>query len=97
MGIARPKRQHEEKISGLRPQDAPAMQYADYQAGREFVDEMLDGDTEKAERLLRLLESRDVAELRASVKAWLSLVDSAGSSERAQRVLATMRGSGAIL
>lgn len=96
MGIARPKRRREEKILALRQEDACSMQYADYQAGREFVDEMLDGDVEKAERLLSTLESRDIVELRASIKAWLSLVDSAGSSERAQRVLETMRGSGAI-
>lgn len=98
MGMARRKRLREERLEAVRRQEQPqTLTYADYQAGREFVDGMFGGDTDKAERLLQVLEGRDINELKAAIQGWLGLVESAGSSERAQRVLETMKGSGAIL
>jgi len=64
---------------------------ADYDAGREVVDEIFGGDGEKAEQLLALLEQLNVVELQRAVTAWLRLVKSAGSAETAQKVLDAMK------
>ena len=91
MGLERSVGEEESRL-----RQSSAITYADYQTAQEFIDTFRAGDAEQAKLLLDWLTEKGVDRIRQSVDAWLSLVQSAGSVEIAQRVLSTMKERGTI-
>lgn len=98
MGIARRKRPRPRRVTEEAAHASPKEQldYAAYQAARDFIARFTDGDGKKAKSLLDMLSEQDLGQLRVAVDAWLRLVESAGSAETAEKVLATLKEEGSI-